>query len=143
MMLVDPPSQMVSFTAVMLTVGSTQISTSIGLNGHLLLSNLSVVYGVILYVTFCALLLLFISCCAIAVPSNWPSPVLPDSPVMSGLSVTVQVYLISTVVVLTVFGMILVTSPSHIVSLDAVIVTVGSIHISTVTGTPGHLLLPL
>src|SRR5665647_3046587 len=95
------------------------------------------------YVTFCALLLVFCSVCTIAVPSNCPLPVLLASPVMFGLSTTVHVYLMPLVVVWLLTGKILVAVLLHIVSLTAAITTVGSTHTSISMKLNGQALLSL
>src|SRR4030042_1149291 len=88
---VVPPSQIVSSVAVMVTVGSTHTSTVIGVPGHLLLPFSSIVQGVMVYVTIWASALVLSRVCWIDVPMAWPGSTLFDSPMMSGLSVTVHV----------------------------------------------------
>src|ERR1035437_3213845 len=89
------------------------------------------------------MLLVFSSVCTICVPSNCPLPTLLDSPVMFGLSTTVHVYLIPLVVVWLLTGSILVEVLLHMVSLTAVIITVGSTHTSMLILPYGQLLLSL
>src|SRR4030066_547660 len=85
---------------------------------------------------------LLVSVCWIDVPIFCPVASLSDSPVTSGLSVTVQVYRMPLVVVLLLVTGISVVPPLQIVSPVAARVTVGSTQTSILMGVPGQLLLP-
>ena len=90
-MLVAVLSHIVSSSAVIVTVGSTYISTVIGVPEHSLSPLAFIVHGVIVYCTSSSSVPVLSSVCTISVPISWPLPALLLSPVTFGLSTTVHV----------------------------------------------------